>query len=166
VFCQIKSDIDHRQKNRHGDFIESDIDHKEWQSTQLLFLKITLLGVLLNENHKSTPKIIKKLEIININKSYGDLQRKQSDHQNWKAAAIGIVKSNLYVSSETVKGDLKGHESLTWKSSGSKRFFSSLLGLWCGGFEGEKWRQLDFFYLFQISTLLSPLSLSSKEFII
>ena len=29
MFCQIKSDIDHRQKNRHGDFIESDIDHKE-----------------------------------------------------------------------------------------------------------------------------------------
>jgi hypothetical protein len=36
MFCQIKSDIDHRQKNRHGDFIESDIDHKEWRSTQLL----------------------------------------------------------------------------------------------------------------------------------
>jgi len=114
-------------------------------------VKITLLGVLLDENHKSTPKIVKKLEIININKSYGDLKREQSDHRNWKAAAIGIVKSNLYVSSETVKCDLKGHESLTWKSSGWKRFFSSLLGLWCGGFEGEKWRQLEIFYLFKLS---------------
>jgi hypothetical protein len=36
IFCKIKSDIDHAQKNRHGDFIESDIDHEEWQSTHLL----------------------------------------------------------------------------------------------------------------------------------
>jgi hypothetical protein len=27
--------------------------------------------------------------------------------------------------------------------------FSSLLGLWRGGFEGEKWRQLDFFIYFK-----------------
>jgi len=114
-------------------------------------VKITLLGILLNENHKSTPKIVKKLEIININKSYGDLKREQSDYRNWKAALIAIVKSNLYVTSETVKGDLKGHESLTWKSSGSKRFFSSLLGLRRGGFEGEKWRKLDFFIYFKLS---------------
>jgi len=49
---------------------------------------------------------------------------------------------------------------------------SSLLFLACGvgGFEGEKWRQLDFFISFKLShfSLLSlPLSqLSSKEFII
>jgi hypothetical protein len=84
------------------------------------------------ENHKSTPKIVKTLEIISINKSYGDLKREQSDYRNWKAAAVANVKSNLYVTSETVKCDLKRHESLTWKSSGSKRFFSSLLFLACG----------------------------------
>jgi len=121
-------------------------------------VKITLLGVLLNENHKSTPKIVKKLEIININKSYGDLKREQSDHRNWKAAAIAIDKSNLYVSSETAKCYLKRYESLTWKSYGWKRFFSSLLGLWCGGFWRREMAATRFFYFFQIITLLSPLS--------
>jgi hypothetical protein len=116
------------------------------------------------ENHKSTPKIVKTLEIISINKSYGDLKREQSDYRNWKAAAVANVKSNLYVTSETVKCDLKRHESLTWKSSGSNvssLLFSSWLVAW--GFWRREMAATRFLYLFQIITLLS---LSSKEFII